>query len=215
MKTLRQISVVFAVVAAAHFGPRSTSAAADAATNQNKLSKEVIKREGGKDRHWLVKSNALIIEEHGLTAHGDLHLMVEYPKGVQAPQIDVPTKATNIESVATMFWPDGKHMSRTPAVGEAANGQDRLWWPNGKLFREAQFVMGTPTGTWKYYDKRGELIGKGTFENGKRQSGVFIGDDRSGFAFFFTSYPIKQQSFESGVLSEEVEFLKELSVDEK
>src|SRR5260370_31250438 len=103
MRTFSQIPVVFAMVAAAFFGPLSTSEAAEAANKQTKLSKEVIKHEDGKDRYWLVKSNALILEEHYLTAHGDLHVMVEYPKGVQAPQIDGPTKDTNIESVATMF----------------------------------------------------------------------------------------------------------------
>ncbi len=141
--------------------------------------------------------------------------MVEYPKGVQAPQIDAPTKDTNIESVATMFWASGTLMSRTPMIGEAPKGQDFLWWPNGKLFREAQFVMGTPTGVWKYYDKKGKLIGNGAFQNGKRQSGLFIGDNRSGFFFFFTLYPMKQQKFENGVLTEEVEFMKEPDFDEK
>jgi len=215
MKTLSQIPVVFAMVAAVLFGPLSTPEAAEAANKQTKLSKEVIKHEDGKDRHWLVKSNALILEEHGLTAHGDLHVMVEYPKGVQAPQIDAPTKDTNIESVATMFWSSGTLMSRTPMIGQAPNGQDFLWWPNGKLFREAQFVMGTPTGLWNYYDKKGKLIGNGAFQNGKRQSGLFIGDNRSGFFFFFTLYPMKQQKFENGVLTEEVEFMKEPDFYEK
>ncbi len=209
------MSVVLVAVATAAFGLRSTSAADDAASNQKKLSKEVITHEDGKDRHWLVKSNGFIIEEHGLTAHGDLHLMIEYPKGVRAPQIDGPTRDTNAESVATMFWRGGTRMSRTPAIGETPNGQDLLWWPNGKVFREAQFVMGTPTGIWKYYDKEGGLIGKGVFRDGKRQSGLFIGDDRSGFFFFLTNHPIKQQKFENGVLKEQVDFLREPDFHEK
>ena len=186
--------------------------AADAGHSQTKRSKEVLKREGGKDRHWLIKSNKLIVEEHGLTAHGDLHLMVEYSEGVQTPQIDATSKDTNAPSVATMFWPNGKRMSRTPAIGGAANGQDLLWWPNGKLFRQADFVMGIPTGVWKYWDQKGKFVGEGTYNNGKRQKGVFVGDDRSGLFFFFTSYPMKLQSFENGVLKEEHDFLKELKM---
>ncbi len=50
MKTLSQIPVVFAMVAAAFFGLLSTAEAAEAANKQTKLSKEVIKHEDGKDR---------------------------------------------------------------------------------------------------------------------------------------------------------------------
>lgn len=193
--------------------PNSTLSADGAATNS--LSKEVILHEDGKDRHWLVKSNGVIIEEHGLTAHGDLHVLFEYPTGVRAPQIDAPAKDTNIQSVATMFWRGGTRMSRTPLVGEIPNGQDFLWWPNGKMFREARFVMGTPVGVWKYYDRKGGRIGEGVFQDGKRKSGMFIGGNRAGYFFFFTSYPIKQQQFENGVLKEEMDFLKEPISDEK
>jgi hypothetical protein len=214
MKTHSQLSIVFASISILAFGPATWAADATPSV-QNKVSKEVITQVDGKDRHWLIKSNAVIIEEHGLTAHGDLHVMAEYPKGVRTPQLDASAKATNVESVVTMFWRDGTRMSRTPMIGEKSNGLDRLWWPNGKIFREAEFVMGTPAGVWNYYDKEARLIGKGTFRNGTRQSGLFIGDNRAGYFFFFTNYPIKQQTFENGVLKEEKEFLKELNLEEK
>src|SRR5690242_7945206 len=124
MKALSQISLVCAASVTAILGPNSASAADGAASAQNKLSKEVLVHQDGTDRHWLVKSNGVIIQEHGLTAHGDLHLLIEYPKGVRAPQLDASTKDTNIESVAIMFWRDGARMSRTPMVGEAPNGHD-------------------------------------------------------------------------------------------
>jgi hypothetical protein len=186
----------------------SACGTAEGAKRQSKLSKEVIKEEDGVERHWLVKSDGLIVEEHGLTIHGNLHLMVQYPKGVRGPQIDSPNRDTNAESVATMFYRSGTRMSRPPMVGEEPNGKDFLWWPNGKLFREARFVMGTPTGVWKYYDKEGRLVGKGRFRHGKPQSGLFVGSDRSGYFFFFTSYPIKQQKYENGVLSQETDFFE-------
>jgi len=115
---------------------------ADTNILQTNLVKEVILRESGMDRHWLIRSNSLIVEEHGITVHGDLPLVVEYPKGARAPQIGAFTnREPNIESIRTMFGRSGKRISRTPMVGEAANGADFLWWPNGKQFREAQFKM--------------------------------------------------------------------------
>src|SRR5262249_1367262 len=93
--------------------------------------KEVLLREDGKDRHWVIKSNSVIVQEHYLTAHGDLRVMIEYTDGVKAPQVDAPERDTNAASVSTMFWPNGRRMSRTPQVGGLANGEDRVWWPNG------------------------------------------------------------------------------------
>ncbi len=61
MKTFSQIPVVFAMVAAALFGPLSTSEAAEAANKQTKLSKEVIKHEDGV-RLW-VEDNVIGIDK--------------------------------------------------------------------------------------------------------------------------------------------------------
>ena len=176
------------------------------------LIKEVLRREDGKDRHWVVRSNSMIIQEHGLTAHGDLHVMIEYTHGVNTPQMDAPKQETNAASVTTIFWPNGKRMSRTPQVGGLAHGEDRIWWPNGEIAREAFFVRGKPDGVWKYFDQKGRLLGEGTFALSARQSGVFFGKDRPGGDFFFTSYPMKKSRYEHGQLKEEEDWLKELEM---
>ncbi len=101
-------------------------------------------------------------------------------------------------------------MSATPQVAEKANGRDLVWWPSGSIAREALFVMGTPTGTWKFYNESGQVLWEGTYKNGKRWSGTFIGSERPGADFFLTMYPMKKITFGGGVLLHEEEFLKEL-----
>jgi hypothetical protein len=175
--------------------------------------KEVLRSEGGRDRHWVVRSNSIIIQEHFLIAHGDLHAMVEYPDGVKTPQIDAPRHDTNAASVMTVFWPNGKRMSRTAQVGGLANGEDRIWWSNGQIARDAHFVGDRPDGTWKYFDQKGRPLGEGIFIFGGRLSGVFLGNDRPGFEFFLlTSYPMKKSRYENGQLKEEEDWLKELEM---
>ena len=174
--------------------------------------KEVLRREDGKDRHWVVRSNSMIIQEHGLTAHGDLHVMIEYLHGVKTPQMDAPNQDTNAASVTTVFWPNGKRMSRTPQVGGLAHGQDRIWWPNGQIAREAHFVRGKPDGVWKYFDQKGRPLGEGIFALSARQSGVFFGKDSPGGDIFFTIYPMKKSRYEHGQLKEEEDWLKELEM---
>ena len=172
--------------------------------------KEVLLRDDGKDRHWVIRSNSMIIQEHGLTAHGDLHVMVEYTHGVEAPQIDAPRRDTNAASVTTVFWPNGRRMSRTAQIGGLANGEDRIWWPDGHVAREAHFISGKPDGVWKYFDQTGRPLGEGTFVLGARQSGVFFGKDSPGGDFFFTIYPMKKSRYEHGQLKDEEDWLKEL-----
>ena len=112
-----------------------------------------------------------------------------------------------------MFWRNGKQMSTTPQIDQKPNGQDFAWWPNGNLAREAVFALGSPTGTWKFYDELGKFVGEGTYKDGKRYQGTFIGSDASGGGFFFTSYPMKLQTFSNGgSLSEEI-FLNESKIE--
>ena len=210
-----KIPLVCAAVITVVLALNALSADGDSSTSKDKLSKEVIAHQDGKARHWLVRSNGFIIEEHALTAHGDLPIVFEFPKGALSPQIDAPPESTNVEAVAKMFWRDGTLMSRTPMRGGLPNGEDFLWWPNGKLFREARFSMGKPVGLWKYYDKNGRPLGEGVFRDGKRQSGMFIGGNRSGYFFFFTAYPIVQQKFEDGALKEQTDFLNEPELNQK
>jgi len=174
------------------------------------LKKEVLLQEDGQDRHWVMRADGMIMEEHYLTAHGDLHVVVEYPKGVHNPQVDARGEKENVESVVKGFWRNGKRMSATPQVAEKANGRDLVWWPSGSIAREALFVMGTPTGTWKFYNESGQVLWEGTYKNGKRWSGTFIGSERPGADFFLTMYPMKKITFGGGVLLHEEEFLKEL-----
>jgi hypothetical protein len=189
--------------------PASMSAAEpdESAAAPTNVIKEVLRREDGKDRHWVVRSNSMIVQEHGLTAHGDLHVMVEYPDGVKTPQIDAPKHDTNAVSVMTVFWPSGKRMSRTSQVGGSPHGEDRIWWPNGKIAREAHFARGHPDGVWKYFDQKGHQLGEGTFLFGGRQSGVFFGNDSPGGNYFFSNYPMKKSRFENGHLEEARDWL--------
>jgi hypothetical protein len=177
------------------------------------LTKEVLLREDGQDRHWVMKADNVIKEEHYLTAHGDLHFVVEYPKGVQSPQVDSKGPKEDVEAVAKGFWRNGKPMSITPQVGEKANGQDFAWWPNGSIAREAQFAMGARIGTWKFYDQAGKLVGEGTYKDGKRWSGVFTGSENPGADFFLTMYPMKKKIYQDGNIVREEEFLKELRTE--
>jgi hypothetical protein len=177
------------------------------------LTKEVLLHEDGQDRHWIMKAGGVIKEEHYLTAHGDLHFVVEYPKGVHSPQVDSKGEREDTEAVARGFWRSGKRMSVTPQVGEKANGQDIAWWPNGNIAREALFVMGRPSGTWKFYDQSGEAVGEGTYQDGKRWSGVFTGSENPGADFFLTMYPMKKKTYKDGNLVHEEEFLKELRAE--
>ena len=170
-------------------------------------------REDGQDRHWVMKTGALIKEEHYLTAHGDLHFVVEYPKGVHSPQVDSKGEKENAEAIAKGFWRNGKPMFVTPQVGEKANGQDFAWWPNGNIAREALFAMGTPSGKWKFYDQAGKLVGEGTYKDGKQWSGVFTGSENPGADFFLTLYPMKKKTYQDGNLVREEEFLKELRTE--
>jgi len=176
------------------------------------LTKEVLPHEDGIDRHWIMKSGDLIKEEHYLTAHGDLHFIVEYAKGVPSPQVDSSGAKEGAEAVVRGFWRNGKRMSVTPQVGEKANGQEFAWWPNGNIAREAQFAMGAPSGTWGFYDQSGKLVGEGIYQNGERWRGLFIGSDSPG-ADFLTMYPMKKKTYQDGKLVREQEFLKELSAE--
>jgi hypothetical protein len=208
---LRLLITIAALVA----GLPTTMPAAEpheSAAAPTNVIKEVLLREDGKDRHWVVRSNSMIIEEHGLTAHGDLHVMVEYTHGVRTPQIDAPKRDTNAASITTIFWPNGKRMSRTPQVGGLVHGDDRIWWRNGHIAREAHFVGGKPDGVWKYFDQKGNALGEGTFAFGARQSGVFFGKDSLGGNFFFTSYPMKKSRYEQGHLKEEQDWLNEMEM---
>src|SRR5262245_23840724 len=72
------------------------------------LTKEVLLHEDGQDRHWVMKADNLIKEEHYLTAHGDLYFMIEYPKGVHSPQVDSKREKENAEAIAKGFWRNGK-----------------------------------------------------------------------------------------------------------
>ncbi len=177
------------------------------------LTKEVLLREDGQDRHWVMKADNVVKEEHYLTAHGDLHFVIEYPKGVHSPQVDSKGAKENAEAVAKGFWRNGKPMSVTPQVGEKANGQDFAWWPNGSIAREAHFAMGTPTGTWKFYDQAGKIVGEGTYKDGKRWSGRFTGSENPGADFFLTIYPMKKKTYQDGNIVREEEFLKELRAE--
>lgn len=174
-------------------------------------TKEVLLQVDGEPRHWVIRSGGLIVEEHYLTAHGDLHYVVEYPKGVRNPQVDSPQKEKDVESAVKGFWPNGKPMSVTPCSGERPNGRDLVWWPSGSLARKSLFVMGSPTGAWKFYDESGRLVGTGIYENGKRRNGIFVGNEHAGADFFVTTYPMKKQTFENGVLKHEEDFVKELT----
>jgi len=208
MRSLLTLAVLTATLST------SPSFAAPAAVTNSPatLSKVVLQHEDGTDRHWLIKSNALIIEEHYLT--GDLHVMVRYPNGVRTPQVDAPPKDldANVESIATVFWSNGKRMSLTPMIGGKPNGQDFVWWPGGQLAREAHFAMGDPTGVWKFYDQQGKSVGEGTFKNGKPADGIFIGEDSAGGDFFLTDYPIRKKRYENGVVKEREVFLRRLNM---
>src|SRR6059036_884137 len=74
------------------------------------LTKEVLLREDGQDRHWVMKAGSLIKEEHYLTAHGDLHFVVEYAKGVLSPQVDSTGEQEKAEAVTKGFWRNGRLM---------------------------------------------------------------------------------------------------------
>jgi antitoxin component YwqK of YwqJK toxin-antitoxin module len=139
--------------------------------------------------------------------------VVSYPKGVHHPQVDAKNTEEGVQSVAEAFWRNGKQMASTPQIGMKANGRDRAWWPNGNLAREAVFALGSATGTWKFYDESGKFVGEGTYKNGKRYQGIFIGSDASGGGFFLTSYPMKLQTYSNGGFLNEGIFLKELKVE--
>ncbi len=148
-------------------------------------SREVLLRQDGQDRHWVVRHHGLIVEEHYLTAHGDIPVVIEYAKGVRTPQVDSNEKEKAGTSRVRMFWPKGQMMSETSAFDGEADGSDRVWWQSGKLARDAVFEHGEPVGVWKFYRPSGELLGEGAFKDGKRQSGVFLGLDNPGGDFFF------------------------------
>jgi hypothetical protein len=204
--------ILFSVIAAVVFGCSSNPTNSEQA-NTATLTKEVLLHEDGQDRHWIMKAGNLIREEHYLTAHGDLHFVVEYPKGVRNPQVDSKDVKENAEAVTRGYWRNGKRMSATPQVGEKANGQDFAWWPNGNIAREALFVMGKPSGRWKFYDQSGIPVGEGTHEGGRRWSGVFVGSENPGADFFLTMYPMKKKTYKDGNLVQEEEFLKELRAE--
>lgn len=175
-------------------------------------SRVVLLQEDGEDRHWVIKNKGLILEEHGLTAHGDLHVIAEYPKGVRKPQFDAAERDETAEAVSTIFWPNGNRMCRTHIIGAKENGKDLVWWPNGNLAREADFSMGAPNGTWSFFDQAGKLVGEGTFQDGVRMTGAFIGNDRSGSDYFLSGFPMKKQIFENGAMKAEDVFLEELNI---
>jgi len=171
-------------------------------------TKQVLLQEGGKERHWVILSGGLITEEHYLTAHGDLHVVAEYPTGVRVPQVESPQREKDVRSVLRVFWLNAKPMSVTPRIGEKANGQELVWWPSGILAREAEFALGTPIGVWKFYDVSGRAVGEGTYQSGKRWSGIFVGNDSPG-AEFILKGDLKKQTFEGGVLTHEEGFADE------
>ncbi len=70
--------------------------------------------------------------------------------------------------------------------------------------------MGAPSGTWKFYNAKGQAVGEGTYQNGKRWMGTFIGSQIPGADFFLTKYPMKMEEFDSGILINEKDFLEEL-----
>lgn len=166
-------------------------------------SREVLLRQDGQDRHWVVRSHGLIVEEHYLTAHGDLPVVIEYAKGVRTPQVDSQQKEKAGVSRVKMFWPKGQMMSETSALNGEAHGPDRIWWEGGKLAREAVFEHGEPVGVWRFYRPTGEFLGQGTFKDGKRRGGVFVGLDNPGGDFFFGH---KMQVFENGKMIREEDF---------
>lgn len=206
---MRRSLILFIAVAAVICGCCSKPTLSERATTP-RLTKEILLHADGQDRHWVMKAGGLIREEHYLTAHGDLHVVVEYPKGVHSPQVDTKGKREDAEALTRAYWRDGKRMSVTPMVGDTVNGLDFAWWPNGNMAREAVFVMNEPSGTWKFYDLSGRLMGKGVCKDGRRWSGVFVGDPNPGADFFWTSYPMKKETYKDGSLIREEEFLKEL-----
>ena len=166
-------------------------------------SREVLLRRDGQDRHWVVRRHGLIVEEHYLTAHGDIPVVIEYAKGVRTPQVDSKQKEKAGTSRVRMFWAKDKMMSETSAFDGEAHGPDRVWWQSGKLAREAVFEHGKPVGLWKFYRPSGELLGEGTFKDAKRQSGVFLVLDNPGGDFFFGH---EMQVFENGNVIRKEEF---------
>jgi hypothetical protein len=202
-----QLHLLVAIPAIALSGCRSKPTLP---TNQHATprTKEVLIRENGQDRHWVIRVGGLIVEEHGLAAHGDFHLVLEYPKGVHSPQVDSKEQEENVESVMKVFWPNGTVISETQQLGQKANGRDTVWWPNGKTAREASYVRGSPVGVWKFYDISGKFVGEGSHEDGKPWRGVFVGNGRPGIDFLESGL-IEKQTFEGGVLKREETFLED------
>jgi len=174
--------------------------------NLAETTKEVLLQEAGQDRHWVIRAGGLIMEEHGLMAHSDFHVIIEYPRGVHKPQMDPKGEIENTESLVRGFWRNGKPLSVTPHFGDKADGRDLVWWPSGNIAREALFLMGTPAGTWKFYNESGQAIGEGTYQDGKRWTGTFVGNPGPGMNFFRNQNPMIKETFDGGVLIKEEEF---------
>ncbi len=166
-------------------------------------SNEVLVRQDGQDRHWIVRKDGLIVEEHYLTVHGDVHVVIEYEHGVKTPQLKSHERGGTGASRVKMFWPKGEIMSETSAFDGLPNGTDRVWWETGHLAREGSFEHGRPVGVWKYYRRSGEFFGEGSFLAGRRHDGTFVGLDNSGGNFFFGH---DLQVFKSGKMVREDKF---------
>lgn len=54
------------------------------------------------------------------------------------------------------------------------SGKWTYYWQSGLKKTDGFYTKGVPRGTWTYYDKRGGVIGKGTYKDGKMWDGTFV-----------------------------------------
>jgi phosphohistidine swiveling domain-containing protein len=73
-----KLHLVTALVAIITIGCSSLPKAGDAISNKSVQEKVVLQHANGQDRHWLMKSGGIIREEHCLSSHGDLHMVLQY-----------------------------------------------------------------------------------------------------------------------------------------
>ena len=164
------------------------------------LERVVLLREAENDRHWVFTRAGLIYEEHFLSPHGDLHVAIRYSGGVRHAQMDKPQeeRELNVASQVTVYLPNRKVLSKTAFIGAEAQGKDLVWFDNGRPAREAYYAKGQPVGTWRFYDRKGNTIGEGTYISGKRFRGVFVGGEQPGCDFFYSLHPPEKVTYKDG-----------------
>lgn len=81
-------------------------------------------------------------------------------------------KGNLVES--TGYSTDFKILRYKQYNGQSPNGDDIVYFANGKIHYKRSFNMWIPTGTWETYNQDGALILKGEFENGKPKNGKFL-----------------------------------------